>query len=102
MSEPIFTNDGYYLIKTTSPAEERYLRNVMGFKVLEEAVVAWQRAALVAGTKSGNVRMNFNSRLYDWVTRQVFVTAPRIDRPTPIPDLLPGVPGIQQAPGTGP
>ena len=101
VSEPIFTSDAYFLIKTISAAEERDLSNVMGFKLLQEVVKAWQRTALVAGTKSGNVRMNFNSRLYDWVTRQVFVTAPRIDRPTPIPDLLPGVPGIQQAPGTG-
>jgi hypothetical protein len=71
----------------------------MGFKLLQETVDAWQREALVAGTTAGTVRMNFNSRLYDWVTDQVFVTAPRIDRPTPVPDLLPGVPGIQQRPG---
>jgi hypothetical protein len=28
--------------------------------------------------------MNFNSRLYEWVTDQVFITAPRIERPTPV------------------
>ena len=99
VSEPIFTNEAYYLIKTISPAEERDLNNVMGFKLLQETVAAWQREALVAGTTAGTVRMNFNSRLYDWVTKQVFITAPRIDRPTPVPDLLPGVPGIQQRPG---
>ena len=99
VSEPIFTNQAYYLIKTISPAEERDLNSVMGFKLLQETVDAWQREALVAGTTAGTVRMNFNSRLYDWVTDQVFVTAPRIDRPTPVPDLLPGVPGIQQRPG---
>jgi len=102
VSEPVFTNEAYYLIKTISHAEQRDLNNVMGFKLLQETVNAWQREALVAGTTAGTVRMNFNSRLYDWVTDQVFVTAPRIDRPTPVPDLLPGVPGIQQAPGTGP
>ena len=102
VSEPIFTNDAYYLIKIISAAEERDLSNVMGFKLLQETVDTWQREALLTGTKAGTVRMNFNSRLYGWVADQVFVTAPRIDRPTPVPDLLPGVPGIQQAPGTGP
>ena len=101
VSEPVFTNEAYYLIKTISHAEQRELDNVMGFKLLQETVDTWQRETLLAGTSEGTVRMNFNSRLYDWVTDQVFVTAPRIDQPTPMPDLLPGVPGIQQAPGTG-
>jgi parvulin-like peptidyl-prolyl isomerase len=102
VSEPIFTNEAYYLIKAISPAEERDLNNIMGHKLLQETVTAWQRENLLIGTQAGTVRMNFNSRLYDWVTDQVFVTAPRIDRPTPVPDLLPGVPGIQQGPGKGP
>lgn len=92
VSEPIFTNESYYLIKILAPAEERDLSNVMGLKLLQESVKKWQREALVAGTESGNVRMNFNSRLYEWVTKQVFLTAPRIDRPTPVPELIPGIP----------
>ena len=92
VSEPIFTNEAYYLIKTIARAEERELTNLMGRKLLQESVEDWQRQALVAGTTAGTVRMNFNSRLYEWVTDQVFITAPRIDRPTPVPELIPGIP----------
>ena len=99
VSEPIFTNEAYYLIKILAPAEERELTNLMGLKLLQESVEIWQREALVAGTEAGTVRMNFNSRLYSWVTDQVFVTAPRIDRPTPVPNLIPGIPN---PPGIGP
>ena len=98
VSEPIFTADAHYLLKVLAAAEDRELNNTMGQKLLQEKVTLWQRKALVAGTTAGTVRMNFNSRLYDWVTDQVFITAPRIDRPTPVPDLISGVP----LPGPGP
>ena len=98
VSEPIFTADAHYLLKVLAAAEDRELNNTMGQKLLQENVLLWQREALVAGTTAGTVRMNFNSRLYDWVTNQVFITAPRIDRPTPVPDLISGVP----LPGPGP
>ena len=98
VSEPIFTNEAYYLIKVLAPSEERDLTGLMGSKLLRESVDAWQREALVAGTGQGFVRMNFNSRLYEWVTDQVFITAPRIERPTPVPELLPGIPVV---PGGG-
>ena len=98
VSGPIFTTDAYYLLKVLAAAEDRELNNTMGQKLLQENVTFWQREALVAGTTAGTVRMNFNSRLYDWVTDQVFITAPRIDRPTPVPDLISGVP----LPGPGP
>ena len=98
VSGPIFTTDAYYLLKVLAAAEDRELNNTMGQKLLQENVTFWQREALVAGTTAGTVRMNFNSRLYDWVADQVFITAPRIDRPTPVPDLISGVP----LPGPGP
>jgi len=98
VSEPIFTADAHYLLKVLAAAEDRELNNTMGQKLLQENVLLWQREALVAGTTAGTVRMNFNSRLYDWVTNQVFITAPRIDRPTPVPDLISGAP----LPGPGP
>ncbi|MCI0863800.1 MAG: hypothetical protein J4N69_06145, partial [Chloroflexi bacterium] len=91
VSEPVFTNEAYYLVKTVSPAEERDLTNVMGSQLLRKTVEKWQRDALVSGTEQGFVRMNFNSRLYEWVTDQVFISAPRIDRPTPVPPLIPGL-----------
>ena len=98
VSGPIFTADAHYLLKVLAAAEDRELNNTMGQKLLQENVLLWQREALVAGTTAGTVRMNFNSRLYDWVTNQVVITAPRIDRPTPVPDLISGGP----LPGPGP
>ena len=98
VSGPIFTADAHYLLKVLAAAEDRELNNTMGQKLLQENVLLWERKELVAGTTAGTVRMNFNSRLYDWVTDQVFITAPRIDRPTPVPDLISGVP----LPGPGP
>jgi len=102
VSAPIFTNDDLYLIKILSLPEERDLTNAVGNKLLGELVDKWQRETLVQGAQQGTVRMNFNSRLYEWVTEQVFVTAPRMDRPTPVPNLIPGVPGISAVPGAGP
>ena len=86
VSPSIFTTDSYFLVKTLSAAEDRTLSNLMGSKLLEESVDKWQKEALQTGTKAGTVRMNFNSRLYEWVTDQVFITAPRIERPTPVPN----------------
>ena len=96
--EPIFTSDAYFIVNVLSQAKDQDLTSLMGNKLLRESMNRWQRDALVEGTKSGNVRMNFNSKLYDWVTDQVFVTAPRIERPTPVPEIMPGVPGV---PGAG-
>lgn len=102
VSEPIFTADNQFLVKVLSLPEERELNNAVGNKLLRELVTKWEEEALFRGTTQGSVRMNFNSNLYKWVTEQVFVTAPRIDRPTPVPDLIPGVPGISAVPGSGP
>ena len=92
VSRPIFTADDYYLLRVLAAAEDRELNNTMGQKLLQENVTLWQREKLVAGTTAETVRMNFNSRFYDWVTDQVLITAPRIDRPTPVPDLISGIP----------
>ena len=86
VSDPIFTNDAYYLVKLLSDSEERPLSNIMGNKLLKENVEEWQRKTLVAGTQAETVKMNFNSSLYEWVTDQVFITAPRVERPTPVPN----------------
>ena len=97
IAEPIFTSDAYFILNVLSPVKDQDLTRVMGNKLLRESMNRWQRDALVEGTESGTVRMNFNSKLYDWVTNQVFVTAPRIERPTPVPEIMPGVPGVAGA-----
>ena len=82
ISEPIFSDNSFFIVKALAVAEERELTNVMALKLTVEAVDAWQENALTSGTEDRTVRLNFNSRLYEWVTNQVFITAPRIDRPT--------------------
>lgn len=93
VSEPVFTNDGFFLVKVLSSVEERPLTEIMAFKVLQESVKKWQLETLQSGTSNGTIKMKFNSVLYAWVADQVAVTAPRIDRPTPVPQLLPGLGG---------
>ena len=97
IAEPIFTNDAYFILNVLSSAKDQNLTRLMGNKLLRESMNSWQRDALVKGTESGDVRMNFNSKLYEWVTDQVFVTAPRIERPTPVPEIMPGVPGVSRS-----
>ena len=94
ISEPVFTDDGFFFLKVLSGAEERELEVEMFLKLTVESVNLWQRDALQLGSKQGFVRMNFNSRFYEWVTDQVLITAPRIARPAPSQDpLLPGLGG---------
>lgn len=91
-SEPIFTSEGFVIVKVLSGAEEQELEDDMFLKLTLEAVESWQRDALQSGTSQGFVRMNFNSRFYAWVTDQVIITAPRVDRPAPGPEqILPGL-----------
>ena len=97
VAEPIFTSDAFFILNILSPAEDRDLTNLMGNKLLREVVGGWKRDALAAGAEAGTVRMHFNSKFYDWVADQVFVTAPRIERPTPSPDIIPGLPNISGA-----
>ena len=96
-SEPIFTNDGFFIVKALSSPEERELEALMFLKLTSESVQKWQRDQLMLGTGQGFVRMNFNSRLYEWVTKQVFLSAPRVDRPEPPEQIVPGI----NVPGTG-
>ncbi len=92
VSEPIFTNDGFFLVGALSGAEERELEVEMFVKLTVELVDKWQLDALTSGTSQGFVRMNFNSRFYEWVTDQVIITAPRVDRPASSPgQVLPGL-----------
>ena len=97
VAEPIFTSDAFFILNVLSPAEDRDLTNLMGNKLLREVASGWKRDALAAGAEAGTVRMHFNSKFYDWVADQVFVTAPRIERPTPSPDIIPGLPNISGA-----
>ena len=91
ISDSVFDSDNYTLVKILSGPEERELTDVIGSKLLSELVLKWQRNEIAVGTGNKTVKMKFNSRLYAWVAVQVAITAPRIDRPTPVPQLVPGL-----------
>ncbi len=78
MSAPEYVPDGIYIVEKLSGPESRELSDRIGFKLMLELTQKWQDDALQAGTTNKTVKMNFNSRFYDWVADQVFVTAPRV------------------------
>ena len=78
VSAPEYAQDGIYIIEVLAGPEEREISDRMGIKLTLELTQQWQDDTLKEGTDAGTVKMNFNSRLYDWVADQVFVTAPRV------------------------
>ena len=77
-SAPEYVADGIYIVQVLSGPEEQPVNDRMGIKLTLELTQMWEDEALQEGTSDGTVRMNFNSRLYEWVADQVFVTAPRV------------------------
>lgn len=77
-SSPFYARDGIFIVQKLSGPEERELEDRMIVKLTLELSEAWKDQALQEGTSNGTVKMHFNSRLYDWVADQVFVTAPRV------------------------
>ena len=84
-SDPIFTSDGSFIVKKLSGGRERQLEDIMFLKLVSESMDKWQQDALSLGSDQKTVKMKFNSRYYAWVADQVNITAPRLDRPTPVP-----------------
>lgn len=80
-SAPEYFQEGIYIVEVLAGPEGREVGDRMGIKLTLELTQAWQDEALQNGTGDGSVKMNFNSRLYDWVADQVFVTAPRVPVP---------------------
>ncbi len=78
-SAPKYTQEGVYIIQVLSGPEEREVNDRMGIKLTVELTQMWQDEVLQEGTSAGTVKMNFNSRFYEWVADQVFVTAPRVE-----------------------
>ena len=78
LSAPEYAQEGIYIVEKLSGPESRELDDRIGLKLTLELTQKWQDEALQEGTANGTVKMNFNSRLYDWVADQVFVTAPRV------------------------
>ncbi len=78
VSRPFYAPDGIFIVEKLAGPEEREVADQMRVKLALELSNNWKDQALQQGTGDGSVKMNFNSRLYEWVADQVFVTAPRV------------------------
>ena len=76
-TDPIDTATGIYLIHVLSAPQQRDLSSLMRFKINSELVDQWNRDQLVRGANDGWLRMNFNSKWYEWVADQVDISKPR-------------------------
>ena len=83
ISQPIFTQDGVYLIHKLAGPEEQELSGLMRFKLNNELVNIWRNDQLTRGSDEGWLKVNFDSDRYAWVADQVRLTAPRVDREQP-------------------
>ena len=81
ISDPIFLQDGIFIVHKLAGPEERELDPVMHFKLSQELVNEWRDEQLQRGSKDGWVKINFDSHRYAWVADQVRLTAPRVERP---------------------
>ena len=70
-SQPLYTNDGIYIVNMLSGLSSRELSDKMRVKLTAELAQAWHEEQLRSGMEDGSIRINFNSRLYDWVVAQV-------------------------------
>ena len=77
ISNLIFTTDGMYIIHKLSGPEQKELADNMRQKLNTELVTLWQRRQQLRGSEAGWLRMNFNSKWYEWVADQVNISAPR-------------------------
>ena len=78
LSRPFYARDGIFIVEKLAGPEEREIDDRIRIKLTLELAEDWKDEALQEGTANGTVKMNFNSRLYEWVADQVFVTAPRV------------------------
>ena len=78
LSRPFYARDGIFIVEKLAGPEEREIDDRIRIKLTLEVAEDWKDEALQEGTANGTVKMNFNSRLYEWVADQVFVTAPRV------------------------
>jgi len=85
ISEPVYTQQGVYIIRKKAGPETRELSDTVRSKLNTERVIKWQNDQLKRGSspEEGWLKMNFNSDYYAWVADQVRVTAPRVRTENP-------------------
>ena len=78
ISNPAFTVDGIFILRKLAGPEEKELTEPMRNKLTAELVLDWQRQQQLQGAEAGWLKMNFNSKWYAWVAKQVKISAPRL------------------------
>jgi len=81
ISDPVFIQEGTYILRLISAPEERELSSQMRQRVNIQLVENWQNQQVTRGSQEGWVRINFDSDRYAWVADQVRLTAPRVAAP---------------------
>ena len=79
-ADPIYTTTGIYIIHVLSAPQQQDLTSRMRFKINSQLVDQWHRDQLALGANDGWLRMNFNSKWYEWVADQVTISKPPSDR----------------------
>jgi parvulin-like peptidyl-prolyl isomerase len=93
ISDPISTQDGVYIVRKKSEAQEHELTDLMRRKLNLQMVENWKNEQLTRGSDEGWLKINFDSDRYAWVADQVRLTAPRIDEPQQPNQGQPPIPG---------
>jgi parvulin-like peptidyl-prolyl isomerase len=83
ISDPVFLQEGVYIIHKIAGPEERELDVIMQVKLAHEMVEEWRNEQLSRGSKEGWLKINFDSDRYAWVADQVRLTAPRVEQAPP-------------------
>lgn len=83
ISEPLFAQDGIYIVKKLSGPEERELEFPMLRQLVTVKVDEWKNDQITRGSSEGWLTINFDSERYAWVADQVRLTAPRVDQTQP-------------------
>jgi parvulin-like peptidyl-prolyl isomerase len=81
ISDPVFAQDGVYIIQKLSGPEERKVEIPMLRQLVTVKVAEWKNDRLTRGSQEGWLTINFDSERYAWVADQVRLTAPRVDQP---------------------
>ena len=92
ISDPIYAQDGTYIVHKISGLEERELSDIMSFQLTRERVDQWFEEQLSRGSDEGWMKIKFHSEVYSWVADQVQISAPRIEQPPPGQPAGPGFP----------
>ena len=77
-SELVFTQDAGYIVHKLAGPEERELADNIRAKLNDELVIKWQRNQQTRGSKEKWLRLNFDSKWYEWVAEQVNISAPLV------------------------